>query len=481
MTRNPSAHRADFSVRCACGMEYTSSNEHIGRSLRCKCGRMVEIQRPPEPTTPSSAPADGVTSRRKRRTSRSSDKPGMWRNPSRWSVPSVWRLSGEWRDSQVLRRFRRGLFRVVMQPIEATRSRSAITRWMAWLALGCLALMLLTWALLAWTSESFLPATLLAYGPRFPLLVPVAILGVLALLTARETLLPLVLSLLVVLGPIMGGRVSWRSAGRSLPALPAPGTLRVMSFNTFGGMLFIGRLEHTLETIHPDLVALQECGDELWKTIQSLKGWHVARQSNLCTISRWPIELAESMPRSDFARIATYGMGGTGLVQRLTIATPHGTIWLVNLHLETARKGLEALAGSDGLLPDDLNLTRINDIVQRTDALDRISLNAQIRERESERAAVWASHGATGTPLIVAGDFNMPVESTIFRRNWSHLTDAFEASGTGFGWSKREGKLIRIRIDHILVNAAAPEPVGTWLGPDLGSDHLPVIADFRWR
>ena len=82
--------------------------------------------------------------------------------------------------------------------------------------------------------------------------------------------------------------------------------------------------------------------------------------------------------------------------------------------------------------------------------------------------------------MLVAGGFNLPVESTIYRAYWRDLRNAFEETGTGFGWSKGEGKLLRIRIDHVLGNATAPRPVGTWLGPDWGSDHRPVIADLRW-
>lgn len=341
--------------------------------------------------------------------------------------------------------------------------------------------MVVTWALLVTTSESFLPATLLAYGPRFSLLAPFLVLVPLAALAARSALVPLFLSLLVVVGPIMGGRLSWQTVGRAMTATPPANAIRVMSFNAAGGGAVAMQIRDLVDRVHPDLMSMQECGDALWDTLQTLSGWHPARYANLCTVSRWPITSADSMPRADFQRIAQYGFGGTGLVARYIIASPRGPLAFVNLHLETARKGLEALSGEDGFIPDRIDASSGEALLRRGNASERIDLNARIRDRESERAAVWSSRGDRRIPLVVAGDFNLPVESAIFRRHWGGFTDAFESSGTGFGWSRREGRLMRIRIDHVVGNAFAPRPVGAWLGPDAGSDHLPVIADLRWR
>ena len=255
--------------------------------------------------------------------------------------------------------------------------------------------------------------------------------------------------------------------------------MRLMTFNTEGGGIVAVQLRDAIGRLHPDLIAFQECGDALWDTLQALPLWHSARHANLCTASRWPITRVDSMPRSDFQRIAQYGLGGTALVARHTIASPHGPLLFVNLHLETARKGLEGLSGKDGFIPD--RVPSGGQTSSRGDVANQIDINAQIRDRESERAAVWSSRGDKSVPLLIAGDFNLPVESAIFRRHWGAFTDAFEATGTGLGWSKREGTLLRIRIDHILGNDHAPRPRGTWLGPELGSDHRPVITDLAWR
>ena len=342
-------------------------------------------------------------------------------------------------------------------------------------------LCLLTWIVLVQTSEWFLPATLLAYGPRFVLLLPFVALIPLALITSRIALIPLSVALLVVLGPIMGARLAWETILHRQPAASHPDVLRVLTFNTEGGDAIAKQLRELVSRQIPDIIALQECGDVLWDSLQALPRWHSARYAQMCSASRWPIASTDTMPRRGFERISKFGFGGTGGAVRYVFDTPKGPLALVNLHLETARKGLEGLMGKDGFVPDQLRLPEPETAKHSEEMSSRITLNTKIRDLESERASVWSVHFERAIPVLIAGDFNLPVESAIFRKHWGAFTDAFESSGTGFGWTKSEGRLLHIRIDHILGSEMAPRPVGIWLGADLGSDHLPVIADFRWR
>lgn len=102
------------------------------------------------------------------------------------------------------------------------------------------------------------------------------------------------------------------------------------------------------------------------------------------------------------------------------------------------------------------------------------------RRRQSEEAAEVVA--AISAPVILAGDFNLPTDSTIYRRSWSQYRNAFSMSGFGFGQTMRpevRGWQFGIRIDHILTG---PDwrPRRCWVGPDVGSDHLPLIADLQW-
>ena len=80
---------------------------------------------------------------------------------------------------------------------------------------------------------------------------------------------------------------------------------------------------------------------------------------------------------------------------------------------------------------------------------------------------------------IIGGDFNMPVDSRIFKAYWSGYTDGFSAAGRGFGHTKFETVGLvtyGIRIDHVLT-ASDWQPAECWVGPDIGSDHRPLIVE----
>lgn len=442
-------------MRCACGNVFNTDDSHIGKALRCRCGRTVTIARPPEEYAKTEQQAKA------RATPDPKAKPAALRR---------WRLH----VGSTLRH-------AVTDSVLAMASRRHVRRWTARLTWLYFAAMLVTWVLLVQTSEQFLPATLLAYGPRFLLLAPLALLLPLALFTVRGALIPLALAALVGIGPIMGGHVSRHSLFRAMPASPPAGTVRVLTYNTMGLSLIAERLPDLL-SLRPDFMAFQECSEQLFAVLERTRALSVVRMGGLCTASRWPILFTDSMPRRDLIRSASNGTTGSAMLQRAAVATPHGTMFFVNLHLETARKGLSGYLGKGGFIPD--NVDELLDQERRERGVsnaDRLESNVWMRERESERAALWSVRGDKSVPVIVAGDFNLPAESTIYRRHWGDYTDAFASSGTGFGFSKSEGLLLHIRVDHILTNTAGPTPAGAWMGRDYGSDHLPVIADLRLR
>ena len=469
MTSSRSARDAKFSVRCKCGEVYNTDDAHAGRTLRCRCGRTVTLVRPNEEYVRiAGATTENQARRRKSRTMRSGDYdrivvPGQTAHARGWR--RVWAPIADAMDFAM----------------HDTRSYRVVRRWtarMSWI--WCLAT-LLSWILLITASESFRPATLLAYGPRFVLLLPLVVLVPLAIATTMRTLLPLLFGLIITLGPIMGGRVSWHTVARAMPVHAPAQTIRVVTYNVDGGAVLAARLPEMIERLQPDIVAFQECGDALWQALQALPRWNQRRYLNLCTASKWPMPVEESMPRSVFARGEEFGAESESFVVRYIIATPYGQLGLVNLHLETARHGLDGLDRSEELSANgDVAAATSRREIRRL-AEDRLGPNIDMRERESERAAAWAVHGDTRLPVVLSGDFNLPVESTIYRKHWSAFTDAFEATGTGFGFTKNVGTLIHLRIDRVAGNEQAPLPVGAWLGPDYGSDHLPVVADLTWR
>ena len=174
MSRPRIAHRAEFSVRCACGITYNTDDAHVGKQIKCRCGRTLTIARPAEDLASSDSPTTREARHR------------VVRSVQTWMLNAVHEMA----------------------------SRRPRRRWTARLCWAWMALMVITWLLLVTTSESFLPAMLLAYGPRFVVLLPLTVLVPAALILVRSALVPLAIAAFVTLGPIMGGRVSWRTVGR---------------------------------------------------------------------------------------------------------------------------------------------------------------------------------------------------------------------------------------------------------------------------
>jgi vancomycin resistance protein VanJ len=468
-------------VRCACGIEYHTNETHIGKRLPCRCGRTVEIVRPPESaqsnTTQRGPAVNDNTStdsrKRRRKVTRRRFTPGHWtQRLGRFGsvLDRLNAVSAQWVAAQV-------------EPIIVGSMMARITAITAWLYLIGIAV---AWCMQAYWSEVTIPATVIAYGPRFMALWPLALLVPLALIVARSALWPLTIALIVTLFPIMGLQVSPTALGSKLPPAPVTGTFRVFSFNVQSGRMLLRGLPTLLNNEAADVYTFQECGNELYDVIQAQKDWFNARWGSLCTISRWKIDHIEAMPREEFEREVQHGNGGSGFVMRTDIATPQGLISVVNLHLETARRGLEGLLGREGLIPDNNPFNREIDALEGNpqlpdeigDKQSKFRKNAALRRRESERASQWAVTGIDPTTLVIAGDFNLPVESTIFRDHWSGFVDAFESKGNGLGWTKREGRWLRIRIDHLLSVEGGLELKGVMVGPDYSSDHLPIIADY---
>jgi endonuclease/exonuclease/phosphatase (EEP) superfamily protein YafD len=221
--------------------------------------------------------------------------------------------------------------------------------------------------------------------------------------------------------------------------------VRLLTCNTQQGHAD-ARLAALIEREQPDVVCLQEWPSKRPVSTVLAENWHIARSGQLVVASRWPIAASQPLlsPTSEWRTI--------GLACELK--TKSGPIWLFNLHLLTPREGLQAVL-SRGLA----GLPELEEVTRR-------------RRLDGEAAGAWiASYPG---PQLVAGDFNLVPESTIYRREFGHLQNAFSTAGFGWGGTKFT-RIHSVRIDHILADEA-------WqcrtcrVGPNIGSDHRPVIA-----
>ena len=87
-----------------------------------------------------------------------------------------------------------------------------------------------------------------------------------------------------------------------------------------------------------------------------------------------------------------------------------------------------------------------------------------------------------GKSFIVAGDFNSTPDSSFAARMRALSDDAWEAAGSGFGFTWPNGlfSLPPMRLDHVFVSPDLGVLRAT-LGVGLGSDHKPIITEVARR
>ncbi|MHC5543056.1 endonuclease/exonuclease/phosphatase family protein, partial [Singulisphaera rosea] len=252
----------------------------------------------------------------------------------------------------------------------------------------------------------------------------------------------------VAVGPVAGVRIPWR---RSLPSGSSSFSLRVLTCNCGGSLLRAEDLRNLIAEVEPDVVALQEHrftkeSEARWKA----EGWETRSGERICFLSRLPIITYERLGRSD--------LDGEAVVARHEILTPIGGVQIFSLQLTSPRTGLEAVRY--GWWHGGQTLQG----------------NIERREAVAELASHWILQYEG--PVLVAGDFNMPVEGAIYRQNFSGYTNAFNDAGLGIG-NTRFIPHLGFRVDHVLAGAGW-RCRSCWVGPDVGSDHRPLVADWDW-
>jgi endonuclease/exonuclease/phosphatase family metal-dependent hydrolase len=291
-------------------------------------------------------------------------------------------------------------------------------------------------------------ATLVLFGPRWPWALPLAVL-VPAAAVCRWRLLGLLAVVSVVLVfPLMGLCVPWAALVR--PACRGP-MVRVLSCNIHGHEVDPKALAAVVAAAEPDIVALQSWEPEYLPVVFPSRDWHVHEAGQLCLASRYPIRSGALLDDPEFN--TTGSAAG-----RYEVETPAGRVVFVSLHLASPRDGLEEVIQSRGRRGGQL------------------AANSRLRRRQSAKIARWLD--PTLAPLLLAGDFNTPPESTIYRQYWAHYANAFSSAGLGFGpthFTRHTG----VRIDHILAGPGW-HCERCWVGPPVGSPHHPVLADL-WR
>jgi endonuclease/exonuclease/phosphatase (EEP) superfamily protein YafD len=321
-------------------------------------------------------------------------------------------------------------------------------RWPAAVAIASwfyLAVFLLLWMLVVLESDRWWVATLLMFGPRWLWIAPMAILIPAAAVWRRRLLVFLCGIFLLALWPFMGFCLPW---SRWQSAEPSGFRVRVLTCNVHRGELKPDELGLFIAESMPDIIAVQDWTSKYEKAVLWQQDWHARRIDEICLASRFPINRVED--------ISGAKTDNHGALIAYELETPIGPLHFLNLHLSSPRGGLEDVLDREGIA--------------------ELEANSKRRRWQSELAQEWTSW-LTG-PLLIAGDFNTPIDSTIYRDHWSQYTNAFSRAGLGWGhtyFTRRNS----IRIDHLLAGPGW-RCRSSWVGPDVGSAHRPLIADWNW-
>jgi endonuclease/exonuclease/phosphatase (EEP) superfamily protein YafD len=259
------------------------------------------------------------------------------------------------------------------------------------------------------------------------------------LVLRRFVIALLALSGLVVsalpLFPYLGAAPTIAAADASAP------TFRLLTFNVWFRNPDIARVAAYIEGSQADAVVLQELTPSQAEVLRPLLPTYPhyylePSRMGAAVFTRWPVISAESVP------LAKDGAEGA-IAARVLIDWRGTDVTVFGVHLNWP-------------------------LGPRNSAF-----------RNEELGAVVEFAKAQQGPLIVAGDFNLTPWSEYFRDALadSKLHDAALGFGLHRSWPAQFAPLA-IRIDHCWLSPHW-RSVSSDIGPWLGSDHLPLVADLR--
>lgn len=301
--------------------------------------------------------------------------------------------------------------------------------------------------------------TLFLFGPRWTIALPLLLLVPLTLAYRARLAWIYLLHVALIAFPILGLEVAWSRAQSSQAQSSRRGvTVRLMTCNLGGGSVRTDDLVNQARGQKAQVLMLQECSAAVATTVFEQLRWTHRQEGNIAIGSVFELTAPQVLarhPPSHSSAVAAVACelqlqttdDTTG--QSRTVATR-----LISVHLPTFRPALQAARRCN--LSTGLEFRAV--------ASRYRDLAAELREQVLR----------LDTPTIVAGDFNVPVESTFYRQFWSDFANAYDRAGIGLGYTKYT-RYHGIRIDHVLASRHWRVDSAS-VGADLGGDHRPTMA-----
>lgn len=273
--------------------------------------------------------------------------------------------------------------------------------------------------------------------------------------------------------PLLGALVIWGFLFGDVlmpPLRPRPDgsspSLTLMTYNTMKGTACARQVTATIRDSAPDVIFLQELGQETAETIWSELADHypyqvfdLHRRSGMGVISRYPIRPVSTEG----------GLPGAWLGQPQVLRLDLGPVpvTILNIHMIS-------ILGGQGLSPT--------------------AIEQATREREQQAEMLRGLAIDHPAPLIIAGDFNATHLNRSYAILASELQDAWREGGKGAGHtyplitlpfpgqrsacgrSPPGGIPSLFRIDYVF-HSPHWQTLAAWVAPQNGaSDHRPVVV-----
>lgn len=328
-------------------------------------------------------------------------------------------------------------------------------RWATWLSWGNLALDCGVIGLIHLVSEGWWLSIAILYLPRIMWTVPALILLGVTIRLGWKTALINVASLLLVLGPVM----NWQCGGLFKLAVNRQAyRLTVVSCNVQSFRPNFPQVVNELHRINPDVILFQETFEHHPLVDTLFDGWNMHRVDEYLVASKFPLKFIDKCFVRGFERIT---------VVSYEVETPVGPIAVFNVHQTSPRRALTELRPWSLLTGS---------------GIETVQQETTLRDVEAMKTRAFTQ---SNLPAIIAGDFNMPNDSSLFRTHWGDLTDAYGVAAVGYGYTSpcHAGKIWPdntpwAQVDHILTTPQW-QVERCWIGKSGGSDHRLIATQLR--